>query len=150
MGEKAGKIRAMREADILAIAEIEELSFAMPWSARSLEEEFSNPNAHYWIWEVDGKVGGYLGAWFVLGEAQITNVATHPEYRRLGGGKLLMEEFFRQMEIGDISNAVLEVRPSNRGAIRLYEGFGFQEIGRRAGYYQDNQEDALIFEVKRK
>jgi len=38
----------------------------------------------------------------------------------------------------------LEVRPSNDVAVRLYEKFGFKVIGRRRGYYTDNNEDAIV------
>ena len=42
-----------------------------------------------------------------------------------------------------ITDITLEVRVSNRPAIALYEGFGFESAGIRRGYYQ-NGEDALI------
>lgn len=38
----------------------------------------------------------------------------------------------------------LEVRVSNEAAIGLYEKYGFHSLGTRKGYYQDNNEDALI------
>jgi len=47
----------------------------------------------------------------------------------------------------DLRLIVLEVRPSNREAIGLYESFGFRVIGRRRGYYYDTGEDALVMEV---
>ena len=40
--------------------------------------------------------------------------------------------------------AWLEVRPSNQAALHLYESCGFQEVGRRPGYYDDTREDAIL------
>jgi ribosomal-protein-alanine N-acetyltransferase len=40
--------------------------------------------------------------------------------------------------------ATLEVRVSNSAAQALYAKYGFEQVGRRKGYYSDNREDALI------
>lgn len=148
MGKKAGTIRRFIAEDIPGILEVEELSFAHPWSRQSFMEELENPSAFYWVWEVEGKVAGYLGSWFVLDEAQITNVATHPDFRKRGGAKRLIKALLWEMRERKIVSATLEVRPTNKKAQNLYKEFGFTEVGRRIGYYQEDNEDALIFEVK--
>lgn len=151
MGEKTtGFIRKMNISDIEQVYEIEAASFTTPWSIQSFMEEMMNPLACYWVWEVDGRIGGYLGSWVVLDEVQVTNIAVHPSCRRLGGGEQLLAHLCNQMETGEIVSISLEVRPSNQEALSLYRKFGFSEVGRRSGYYQDTQEDALIYEVKRK
>ena len=45
--------------------------------------------------------------------------------------------------------ATLEVRISNLPAIHLYEKLGFEQVGKRAGYYRDNGEDALLMTLHR-
>ena len=149
MGKEAtGLIRLMAEDDISDIVELEQLSFASPWSADSFRQELTNPLAFYLVWELNHKVVGYCGAWVLLGEAQITNVAIHPEYQRQGAGRRLLQSFLEKLKEKECYLATLEVRPSNQGARNLYGGFGFKEIGRRKAYYQDNQEDALILSVE--
>lgn len=149
MGKTTRKIRLLEENDIHQVAQIEQLSFSSPWSEQSFYEELENSLACYWIWErEDGNIGGYLGSWIILDEVQITNIAIHPDYRRERGAYLLLEQMFAHMKELDLFSATLEVRPSNEPAIHLYQKFGFQEAGRRAGYYEDDHEDALIFEVR--
>ena len=148
MGKETGRIRRLSEFDLPGLMIVEELSFSTPWSKQSLLAEVKNPIAYYWVWEMEGKIAGYLGVWFILDEAQITNVAVHPEYRGMGGAKLLITQLLESMKEKGIKSATLEVRPTNEKAIKLYEKFGFTEIGRRVGYYIEEKEDALIFEVK--
>lgn len=149
MGKEAtGLIRLMSKKDIDDIVELEHLSFASPWSADSFRQELNNPLAFYLVWELENKVLGYCGAWVLLGEAQITNVAIHPKCQRQGAGRRLLRSFLEVLREKDCRLVTLEVRPSNHGARSLYGEFGFQEIGRRRAYYQDNQEDALILSVE--
>ena len=70
------------------------------------------------------------------------NVAVAPEWRRAGIATALLGRMFA--ELGAEARITLEVRPSNSGAIKMYEGLGFRAAGHRRGYYHDNGEDALI------
>ena len=96
--ETAGLIRLMAEDDISDIVELEQLSFASPWSADSFRQELTNPLAFYLVWELNHKVVGYCGAWVLLGEAQITNVAIHPDYQRQGAGRRLLQSFLEKLK----------------------------------------------------
>jgi ribosomal-protein-alanine N-acetyltransferase len=73
----------------------------------------------------------------------VMNLAVAPGQRRRGTGRLLMQRF---LGLADATRSVstLEVRPSNRSAVRLYAGLGFEFVGRRRGYYTDTGEDALV------
>jgi ribosomal-protein-alanine N-acetyltransferase len=66
------------------------------------------------------------------------------EFRRLGVASNLLDELFAVTAGDERRGYTLEVRVSNRGAIMLYEGYGFEASGIRRGYYTDNREDALI------
>ena len=70
------------------------------------------------------------------------NVAIHPDRRRQGIARDLIEQLFE--ETGPSARITLEVRVSNAPAIEMYERFGFKHAGRRRRYYHDNGEDALI------
>lgn len=77
-------INLMKEEDIDEILDISSLSFSICWSKNSYMQELTNPVAKYFVAKVDNKVVGFAGTWIVLDEAHITNIATHPNYRKQG------------------------------------------------------------------
>ena len=134
----------MRQSDAEEIAMIEEMTFAMPWWRKDFWAEAINENAIYVVGIIDEKIVAYAGAWISFEEAQVTNVAVHPDYRGKGFGTELFARLIEEVKLNGVTAITLEVRPSNKAAIRLYEKFGLQSVGRRKGYYIDNNEDALI------
>ena len=137
-------IRPMVPDDLEGILEVEHKSFSMPWTRGMFEAELTNPNAFYLVLVIAGKICGYAGLWKILDEGHITNVAVHPDYRRTGHGRLLLDSLISHAKSCRITALTLEVRAGNRAAISLYESFGFRSAGRRRRYYTDNNEDALI------
>ena len=77
-------------------------------------------------------------------EAHITNIAVAPEFRRKHIGEALLRKTIDVCYSNMVKYITLEVRVSNTPAIGLYEKYGFKSFGTRKGYYQDNNEDALI------
>ena len=94
-----------------------------------------------------GRVVGYICLWEVTDELHVTNVAVHPDARRRGFARALLESVFAHARVAGSRIVLLEVRPSNTEAIPLYESFAFRVIGRRRGYYYDTGEDALVMEA---
>ncbi|MBI4297371.1 MAG: ribosomal protein S18-alanine N-acetyltransferase [Chloroflexi bacterium] len=94
--------------------------------------------------EAKDLVAGYVGIWFALDEAHITAIATKSTYQRRGIGELLIIATIEKAMAKGSRVVTLEVRVSNTGARRLYEKYGFREVGIRRGYYSDNGEDAVI------
>jgi len=84
------------------------------------------------------------------GEAHIFNVCVNVKYRRQGFGKKMITHMLEVARNKSAGEAFLEVRPSNKFAIALYEQMGFEITGRRKDYYpSDNgREDAVIMSVK--
>jgi len=125
---------------------IERLSFSRPWERRLFEAEVVFPQALCLGALVlpSQILAGYLIMWLVVDEAQIQNMAVHPSFRGLGLGKLLLRQGLLQARRRGATWASLEVRPSNTAARRLYASLGFEEVGRRPGYYQPEGEDALL------
>lgn len=139
------KIRSMVKSDIDKVMEIEYLSFSVPWSFESFVMEVTkNRCAHYIVAEVDGKVAGYGGFWVVVDEGHITNIAVHPDFRGQGVGSAIVEGLIELAKTKGITSMTLEVRESNLVAQLLYKKYGFKPVGKRKGYYQDNNEDAVI------
>lgn len=138
-------VEPMRLNDLEEVLTIERLSFTIPWSRRAfLYELLENQQALYLVARETEKTVGYIGMWIVLDEGHITNLAVHPDYRRRGIGRLLLETLVRESAKRGIQRLTLEVRRSNLAAQALYRGLGFKETGVRHRYYQDNREDALI------
>lgn len=139
--------RQMVPDDADAVARVEAASFPVPWSRESFWREASNEHTRYVLAcdeEAATPVIGYAGCWILAGEAQITNVAILPAYRGQGVGTQLMAAVIAAAKERGASAMTLEVRPSNAPALALYHHYGFQEAGRRKGYYSDNGEDAII------
>lgn len=138
-------VTGMLSIHVERVLEIEALSFPMPWSRQSFEFELTeNEFAYYIVALVNQQVVGYAGAWLVLDEAHITNVAVHPDFRGKKIGRLLMTELIRRVLVKGALKMTLEVRLSNHIAQKLYQSLGFEPMGRRRRYYSDNNEDAII------
>jgi len=140
-----GTVRPMCLDDLEAILDIEMASFSTPWSLQAFKAELKdNEYARYFCLELEGKVIGYMGLWFILDEGHITNVAIAPNYRGQKWGEFLMRSVISKMMNEDMERMTLEVRASNSPAQSLYSRLGFVTAGVRKGYYADTGEDALI------
>ncbi len=133
--------------DLYAIAEIEKVSINPPWSYKAICDFSSYETSRIIVAKYDGIVAGYITSSAVLDEIQIANVATHPNYRRLGIGEKLMTFLSEEAKCSGRSVITLEVRNSNTPAIRLYEKCGFERVGVRKNYYKNPSEDAVLMNL---
>jgi ribosomal-protein-alanine N-acetyltransferase len=167
------RVDPMTLQDIPAVMEIEEASFSAPWSARAYDYELRyNDSAYYFVvrpqeravqprvppsrswWQrVWGRaqpqtptmpIVGHAGFWMMMDEAHIGTLATHPQWRRRGIAELLLIVMTERAAERGARVLTLEVRVSNHGAQALYRKYRFEVAGKRARYYSDNNEDALI------
>ena len=137
------EIRILKSEDLEQIAEIEKLCFGEPWSENSLELLLRDGNFGVAAIE-EGRVVGYVGVISAPPEGEITNVATHPDFRRRGVGEGILEALKREAGNRGIESLYLEVRRSNSPARGLYEKMGFAVIGERKGFYKNPKEDAVL------
>jgi [ribosomal protein S18]-alanine N-acetyltransferase len=134
--------RRLAYSDLPAVIAIERRSFPTPWSLAMFVLELSKPSG-ICLAATDGEeLLGYLVCSRYDQVWHLMNVAVAPERRRGGVASLLLANLLE--ETGGRLPLTLEVRVSNRGAIAMYERFGFRSAGVRPRYYQDNGEDALI------
>ena len=140
------KIEKMTTNDVDEIFKIEEETYGPHhWSKDSFYSEVSNNIARYYVARLEtGEIIGYIGSWFIIEEAHITNVSVSPKYRRNSIGEALLYHLLKQCYTEMIKYITLEVRVSNEPAINLYKKYSFSSLGCRKHYYQDNNEDALI------
>jgi len=138
-------IRRMRGEDLDAVAAIEKATFARPWSRESFRQELErNVAARYLVAEKAGQVIGYAGAWIILDESHITNIAVTEAERGHGTGRKITAALLQYLSNLGACYATLEVRVSNLRAQGLYKSLGFVSVGKRKRYYEDNDEDALL------
>jgi ribosomal-protein-alanine N-acetyltransferase len=138
------KIIPMTDAHVDAVADLEAICFADPWSANSVASELTNPLSCWLVALEADTVVGYIGSQTVMGETDMMNVAVHPDHRRKGVAVSLIHALVQNLKECESHCLTLEVRASNAPAIALYEKLGFAEAGRRRNYYRNPKEDALI------
>jgi ribosomal-protein-alanine N-acetyltransferase len=162
-------VEPMRLDDVPEVMAIERESFPLPWPERAYRYELSqNQNSHYvvlrptsardaghwwralkraWRRSPRPKIIGYGGFWMIAGEAHISTIAVDPGWRHRGLGELLLWDMLNRALPLEAFEATLEVRVSNQVAQNLYQKYGFEKVGRRRRYYQDNGEDAWIMTI---
>jgi ribosomal-protein-alanine N-acetyltransferase len=131
--------------DLPAVAEIEREVFSDPWSEKSFREALAHPSIYFVAARGDAdELLGYVVAWFVADEGQIANLAVAPSGWGCGIGRSLLDAALREAVLRKATEVYLEVRDSNERARRLYRSRGFEEVGRRRGYYRRPVEDAIV------
>ncbi len=132
-------------ADLDAILEVDAESFLRPWTREMYEAELRNPSVtRIFLVRTGAQVAGYCTTWFLPGELHINNLAIRPAYRRQRLASVLLAYVLEAARAAGCQRATLEVRRSNHGARRLYEGLGFGLAGVRDDYYAEPVEDALV------
>jgi ribosomal-protein-alanine N-acetyltransferase len=165
-------MRPMQQDDIPEVLQIDRASFSTPWSARTYHFEINNratshlvvlehqPNNGLEVRSLLGimqrlrgtkaasQITGYGGCWLIAGEAHISTIAVHPDFRGRSLGELLLASMLQRAIHLEAHYSVLEVRESNTIAQALYQKYEYEVVGRRRGYYRDDGEDALLMEVR--
>jgi ribosomal-protein-alanine N-acetyltransferase len=127
------------------VAAIERICFSQPWSNLGLMRAISARDSVFLsAIDAQGRIAGYAGMMTVLDEGYITNVAVRPDCRRQGVAQMLLRRMEDEARRRGLSFISLEVRVSNHGAIALYSGEGYVDMGLRRGYYDLPKEDARI------
>lgn len=138
-------IRRMALSDIDQVHALELATFAIPWSREAFINEIEkNPAARYLVGVEGDAVVAYGGAWLIFEEGHITNIAVRADRRGLGYGKAITKALLQYAANLGVQYMTLEVRRSNHVAQNLYKAMGFEAVGYRKRYYEDNGEDALL------
>ncbi len=140
-------IGPMTQDDLPDVLAIEALSFPTPWSEVVFRDELAHPDSVVLVWRDAGRVVGTIVYRVVPGEAGVEidlhQVAVHPDTRRAGLGRRLVEHLITDARARGATRVTLEVRRDNIAAHALYARLGFERLAVRRGYYADG-EDALI------
>ena len=149
-------ITRMSEHDLLEVVEIEEQSGLSRWGWAAYYAELQGANRDLMLVARPSrlsnleasKIAGYIVARETAGELHINNVAVRAEYRRLGIGATLLNRVLEEATRRKAKAAFLEVRSTNVAAQALYEKSGFRAIARRANYYSEPVEDAVVMSME--
>ena len=136
-------LRPLLEADLEAVAAIEEGADLPTRSLEARRTELGDECTRAVVLEVGGEVLGVGSLWLAPDEAHITSLAVAGEARRRGHGRRLVTALVALAGSLGAEAVTLEVRASNGAARALYGGCGFEEVGERRRYYPDG-EDAVI------
>jgi ribosomal-protein-alanine N-acetyltransferase len=138
-------IRPMRPTDVADVVAIERASYQFPWSD-GIFRDCLRVGYVCRVFTVNRRVMAYGVMSFGAGEAHILNLCVSDEYRGRGVGRRMLASLVDRATAAGMSEAFLEVRPSNTAAIRLYLSVGFEQVGMRRGYYQaaHGREDAAV------
>lgn len=144
MPASAVVIRTLDHHDIDAVIAVQAQSPEIaPWTAWDYERVARKEMAG-WVALVNDKIAGFLIARRLVSDMEILNFAVAASLRRSGIGSALLSQSLDWARSFGAQKALLEVRVSNLAAIRFYQNYGFEVVGRRPRYYSAPIEDALL------
>jgi len=139
--------------DLDDVLRIENAVYPFPWTRGNFEDAL---RAGYCAWTLRGGTRGVRGpmiayavVMIAVDEAHLLNLSVVPGWHRAGYGWRTLEWMAQQSRDHGANSMLLEVRPTNLAAQRLYERYGFDRIGTRRGYYpaHGGREDALVMRI---
>ena len=138
-------LRPMALADLPAVLAVERAAYFSPWAESHFRDSLRQDH-ECWILVADGAFVGHGILSAAAHEGELLNLCIAPEAQGQGLGTRLLSHLLDRARARACDEVFLEVRDSNGAARRLYRRAGFQEIGRRRGYYPgpDGAEDARV------
>ena len=133
--------------EILAeVLVVERRAYEFPWTDSILRDCLRAGYSAWVLVGADGVLAGHALMSMAVDEAHVLNLCVDPAHQRQGLGLLLLNHLMSLARAARASIVLLEVRKSNKAALRLYENVGFQRIGVRKAYYpaKEGREDALV------
>lgn len=145
----AARVRPMLEFDLPRVLEIERGAYPFPWS-EGIFKDCLRVGYCCWVIERTPKLEGYGIMSVGAGESHILNLCVRKQSHGCGYGRQLLRYLLKIAREHHARTTLLEVRPSNAQALRLYHGIGFNEVGIRRAYYpgRKGREDALILAIE--
>ena len=116
------------------------------WSYNILKQELENDKSKYFVAKQENEIVGFAGVMLIIDEVNIMNIVVRKNKRKLGIGSLLLNEIIRFSKIHSAASITLEVNGKNITAIKLYEKYGFKQVGLRKKYY-NNEDNAILMDL---
>jgi [ribosomal protein S18]-alanine N-acetyltransferase len=139
----------MTEADLEAVVTAEQEIYPFPWTRGNFADAL---HAGYTAWvlrDPDGRLAAYGVMMMALDEGHLLNLSVARDSQRTGLGWRTLDWMADVARGHGARTMLLEVRPSNEAALRLYKRYGFERIGVRRGYYpaHSGREDAIVMRI---
>jgi ribosomal-protein-alanine N-acetyltransferase len=143
------RFEPMLASDLDDVVAIEREIYPFPWTRGNFQDSLAAGYSAWLLRDASGDVIAYAIVMLVLDEAHLLNLSVSRPYQRLGFGWRMLEWMAHQARDYGARTMLLEVRPSNAPAQRLYERYGFERIGVRRGYYpaHGGREDAVVMRI---
>jgi ribosomal-protein-alanine N-acetyltransferase len=128
------------------VLEIENQSYSFPWSEGIFRDCLKAGYSGWVLCDEHGIIAGYALMSMAVDEAHVLNLCVEPNSRSFGLGRMLLVHMITLARAANATIVLLEVRKSNKLAIKLYESHGFKRLGLRKSYYpaHGGREDALV------
>ncbi|MCW9024935.1 MAG: ribosomal protein S18-alanine N-acetyltransferase [Gammaproteobacteria bacterium] len=145
MNQPDDGLRPMLLDDIDEVMDIENRVYDFPWTGE-IFRDCLRVGYICWVYRDDNELKAYGVMSIGAGEAHILTIGVKPEAQGQGLGRMIMQHLIQLANKRHVDKAFLEVRPTNRVAIGLYQSMGFDVIGKRKGYYpaENGREDAVV------
>ena len=143
------KFRAMTPSDVPGVGALERAAYPFPWS-EGIFRDCLRVGYLCRVADLDGQIAAYGIVAMGAGESHILNLCVDARLRGRGIGRQMLMLLLERSRDAGMTDAFLEVRPSNAMALALYQSVGFVQVGVRKGYYQAEQgrEDALVLKLQ--
>lgn len=130
------------------LATLDQLCFTNTWSI----DDYQKLSQHscFFGWVLENKAGlsiAMISFYHNLPEIEILRLGVHPDHRRQGNARSLINSLQQYANSQGDDVIFLEVHEANYPAIQMYKSTGFQEVGRRVGYYKKPQGDAIMMKM---
>lgn len=139
-------MRPMSSADLTEILRLEKDLFSDPWPESIFRDDLRSESSYPFVVQIDKTIVAYAIFRIRAEEGHLTNIAVDKKYQRKSIAKKILSFILNLASENNLSQVFLEVRPTNKAAIALYESFGFINLAIREGYYQDPVEDCFIMQ----
>jgi [ribosomal protein S18]-alanine N-acetyltransferase len=134
----------MQPVDLGAVSEIENEALS-PWSLDLLRQELEVQSGFRLVAEDEVlRLVGWCACRLMWPEVELLKIAVAQRDNRRGIGSRLLDHLLEYVRHEKYSNLFLEVRAENAAALGFYHDHGFQQVGRRRGYYSEPKDDALL------
>lgn len=149
LSEPAERLAPMQASDLAEVLAVEQAAYEFPWTHGNFVDSLRAGHCGWTMRDIGGGLMAYAVVMIALDEAHLLNLTVAPTCRRFGFGWRMLEAMAENARGHGARTMLLEVRPSNLAAQKMYERYGFVRIGVRRGYYpaREGREDAIVMRV---
>lgn len=140
----------MQPSDISDVLAIENDLYPFPWTRGNFLDSISSNYETWLLRDEAGALVGYFLLMLSVDDAHLLNITVHRDMQGQGIGLLLLDKARAITREKKLHAMLLEVRPSNTRAEKIYRQYGFTRIGVRKGYYpapNNEREDAIVMKL---